>query len=55
MSLPQFLPLPEAANQLGLSEAELRQRVETGTILAGNLPNGEIVVSIETRFSIPDK
>ena len=48
MSLPQFLHLPEAANQLGLSEAELRQRVETGTILAGNLPNGEIVVSTDS-------
>ena len=51
MSLPQLIPLPEAARKLGLSETELRQRVETGTILAGNLPNGEIVVSTDNVIS----
>jgi hypothetical protein len=45
MSLPQLLPLPEAARELGLTEAELRARVDAGTIAAGRLPDGEIVVS----------
>ena len=47
MSLPQLIPLPEAARKLGLSVPELRQRVEAGTIAAGVLPDGEIVVSKE--------
>ncbi|MCP4287394.1 MAG: hypothetical protein GY792_23635 [Gammaproteobacteria bacterium] len=45
MSLPQFIPLPEAAKKLGLSLADLQARVEAGTIMAGMLPTGEIVVS----------
>ena len=46
MTLPTFLPLPEAADKLGLSEAELRSRVESGTIAGGELPDGKIVVNI---------
>ena len=49
MVLLTFLPLSEAASKLGLSEAELRSRVESGTIAAGKLPDGEIVVSITTK------
>ena len=49
MVLPTFLPLPEAAHKLGLSEAELRSRVESGTIAAGKLPDGEIVVNITAK------
>ncbi len=44
-TLPQLLPLPEAAKKLGLSLADLQARVETGTITAGILPTGKIVVS----------
>ncbi len=44
-TLPQLLPLPEAAKKLGLSLADLQARVEAGTITAGMLPTGEIVVS----------
>jgi hypothetical protein len=47
MSLPQLLPLPEAARKLGVSVSELRARVDAGTIAAGVLPDGEIVVSKE--------
>ena len=50
-SLPKFIPLPEAARELGLSETELRERVEAGTITAATV-NGEIVVSEE---SLPQK
>ena len=49
MVLLTFLPLPEAANKLGLSVAELRSRVESGTITAGKLPDGEIVVNITAK------
>jgi predicted site-specific integrase-resolvase len=51
MTLPRFLPLSEAAQELGLSEAELRKQVEAGTITAATV-NGEIVVSEE---SLPQK
>ncbi len=47
MTLPTFLTLPEAAEKFGLTETELRQRVDAGTITAGRLPGGEIVVSSE--------
>lgn len=47
MALPTFLPLPDAARELGLSVAELQARVDAGTIAAGRLPDGEIVVSQE--------
>ena len=49
MSLPQLLPLPEAAEKFGLSVSELRTRVEAGTITAGILPDGEIVVSSDIK------
>jgi len=47
MVLDHFLPLPEAARQFGLAEASLRALIEKGTIKAGRLPTGEIVVSAE--------
>ncbi len=49
MTLPQLLPLPAAAQRLGLTENELRARVKAGTIAAGVLPDGEIVVNTETN------
>ena len=44
-SLPTFLPLPEAAAKFGMTEAILYERVQAGTIAAGILSDGEIVVS----------
>jgi len=44
-TLPTFLPLPEAAKKFGMTEAILYERVEAGTIAAGILSDGEIVVS----------
>ena len=44
-NLPTFLPLPEAALRFGMTEAILYKRVEAGTIAAGILSDGEIVVS----------
>jgi len=44
-NLPTFLPLPEAALRFGMTEAILYERVEAGTISAGILSSGEIVVS----------
>jgi len=52
MALPTFLPFPEAAEKLGVSERELRKRVEAGTITAGKLPDGEIVVSTDAKAKI---
>ncbi len=43
--LAQLIHLSEAAERLGLSVSDLRIRIETGTITAGMLPTGEIVVS----------
>ena len=54
MTLPQLLPLPEAAEKFGLSEAELRTRVDAGKITAGRLPNGEIVVSSERQTNVAE-
>jgi hypothetical protein len=45
MTLERMIPLPEAARKLGLSESRLRRMAEQGKITAGQLPNGEIVVS----------
>lgn len=49
MALPQFLPLPAAAKRLGLTETELRARVKAGTIAAGVLPDGEIIVNTDVN------
>jgi len=43
--IPTFLPLAEAARKHGIPVAELRQRIETGTIQAGILPDVGIIVS----------
>jgi predicted site-specific integrase-resolvase len=45
LPLPTYIPLPEAARKFGMAEAKLRDMVEKGTIKAGKLPTGEIVVS----------
>jgi hypothetical protein len=45
LHLDRFLPLPEAARKLGLTETRLRAMIEKGKIRAGILPTGEIVVS----------
>ena len=44
--LPELLSLPEAARKLGLTEAELQAHIESDTITAGILPNGEIFVDV---------
>jgi predicted site-specific integrase-resolvase len=49
MALPQFLPLPAAAKRLGLTETELRARVKAGTIAAGVLPDGEVIVNTDVN------
>ncbi len=54
MTLPQLLPLPAAAKRLGLTENELRARVKAGTISAGVLPDGEIVVNPEKNDLLAD-
>jgi len=46
MSLPRLLPLSKAAQALGIPEEDLRTQIEAGKILAGVLPDGEIVVSM---------
>lgn len=54
MHLAQLLPLPDAAERLGLSLPELRARIEAGTMLAGTLPDGEIVVSMSNGTPTDD-
>ena len=54
MTLPQLLPLPAAAQRLGLTETELRARVKAGTISAGVLPDGEIVVNTDVNVPTDD-
>jgi predicted site-specific integrase-resolvase len=51
MVLDTLIPLPEAARKFGLAEASLRALVEKGTIKAGKLPTGEIVVSEQDALS----
>jgi predicted site-specific integrase-resolvase len=45
MTLDRLLPLPEAARKFGLAEVKLRALIDKGTIRAGQLPTGEILVS----------
>ncbi len=42
--LPQTISLPQAAQELGVSVADLRARIDAGTISAVETPDGEIVV-----------
>jgi hypothetical protein len=44
-ALPQFIPLPKAAEQLAMSEDELRRLVDSGKIDAIALPDGDVAVS----------
>jgi len=53
-NLPTFLPLPEAAKKFGMTEAILNEHVEAGTIAAGILSDGEILVG-ETMTDINDR
>jgi hypothetical protein len=56
MVLDTLIPLPEAARKFGLAETSLRALVDKGTIKAGKLPTGEIVVSeqdTQTQKPIP--
>jgi excisionase family DNA binding protein len=43
-ALPTFISIPEAAHQLGVSEASLRHMIESGSIKAANV-SGETIVS----------
>jgi predicted site-specific integrase-resolvase len=44
-SLPRFVPLPQAAKQLAMSEDELRRVIESGKIDAITLPNGNLAIN----------
>jgi excisionase family DNA binding protein len=43
-ALPTFISIPEAAHQLGVSEASLQRMIEAGSIKAANI-SGETIVS----------
>jgi len=45
LSLPVFIPLPEAARKYNLTEDVLTQLVQDGRIEAAQLPTGDVVVS----------
>jgi predicted site-specific integrase-resolvase len=44
-ALPQFIPLPKAAEQLEMREDELRRLVDSGKIDAIALPDGDVAIS----------
>jgi predicted site-specific integrase-resolvase len=44
-ALPQFVPLPKAAERLEMREDELRRLVDSGKIDAIALPDGDVAVS----------
>ena len=45
--LPRFVPLPKAAQQLAMTEDELRKLIDSGKIDAIALPDGDVAVSEE--------
>ena len=47
MELPQLLPLSQAAAEIGMDVATLRNLVEQGKVMAGTLPGGEIAVAVQ--------
>ncbi len=47
MTLPTYIPLDEAAQRTGWTVERLRAMVETGTIMAGKLPDGDIIVAMD--------
>jgi len=47
MTLPTYIPLDEASRRTGWTVERLRTMVETGTIMAGKLPDGDIIVAVE--------
>lgn len=56
LTLDTLIPLSEAAHKFGLTEAHLRALVEKGTIRAGKLPSGDVVVSEQdTQAQKPTK
>ncbi len=52
LSLPRFLPLSQAAEELGVSEDVLRKQVENGTILSGILQDGSVIVAVNGEKTI---
>ncbi len=46
-ALPTYIPLDEASRRTGWTAERLRAMVETGTIMAGKLPDGDIIVAVE--------
>jgi len=49
MDMGSLIPLPTAAKRLGVSETDLRDMIEKGTISLGVSPEGEIVVTQDFR------
>ncbi len=47
MTIPTFIPLNEAAVRTGWTVERLRELVAAGTIMAGKLPDGDIIVAVD--------
>ncbi len=47
MTIPTFLPLNEAAARTGWTVERLRELVAAGTIMAGKLPDGEVIIAVD--------
>ncbi len=49
MTIPTFIPLNEAAVRTGWTVERLRELVAAGTIMAGKLPDGDIIVAVDAN------
>ena len=49
MTIPTFIPLNEAAARTGWTVERLRELVAAGTIMAGKLPDGDIIVAVDAN------
>ncbi len=47
MTIPTFIPLKEASKRTGWTVERLRELVAAGTIMAGKLPDGDIIVAVD--------
>ncbi len=49
MTIPTFIPLNEAAARTGWTVERLRELVAAGTIMAGKLPDGEVIIAVDAN------
>jgi len=55
LNVPTYIPLPEAAQKLGLSEQVLTQLIQAGKIDAVQLPSGELLVPADNGYETKEQ